>query len=726
MDTLKKKPSLQRQVAVLLLVAVTLASTFTALSLGWLAARDLSAYAEQAIDLFHSQLKAGFYAFDVLLAEEELALDKRLQEHLPRLTNELIAQGPPAEASVERLNALCQRYGLDHLYVINADGVVINTNFPPDLGLDLKRIGPAMEAMLERLYGRGEVLSDRFNISVKTGIIRKYAYYSPPGADYIIDASLDLRAFIERTVSPALQRLIFDELLQVPAELNSSLLELDIYLANGFGAWSLVDSGEAPPEAVMAAFQDKDRQEMRLEEGNTLTIYQRVYRLRGETGQADSLITKVAYDISDHKRLQRRTLMVAALSALLVTLLAFVLIRPLFSHRLIQPVSRIAAGLEALGEGRYEPLPSSGVSELDLMTSSINRIEAQIQARETALVQANERLEARVRERTEELEQLLAQESRRRRTLAFNHGKAQELNALLTDLQQLNDIDSALALLGERLPALWHDLPGAFYLVTRTQELILQRHWGTTLPPARVQTDPGWHCLSIAYTHPHQGVQRAALLCLDISSPVASSIELDRTQWVSLLEQASERISLALSRLSLQQVLSQISYEDGLTAVNNRRFLDEVLPREILLARRNQTPLSVLICDIDFFKQFNDNHGHAAGDEALKIVASRLQENIRQSDILCRYGGEEFVVILPTAGADQARERAEQVRQAVAATQVSFQGQELGRISLSIGLCSWPEQCDDPEQLLQRADAALYGAKQAGRNRVRSCAESAG
>jgi diguanylate cyclase (GGDEF)-like protein len=125
-----------------------------------------------------------------------------------------------------------------------------------------------------------------------------------------------------------------------------------------------------------------------------------------------------------------------------------------------------------------------------------------------------------------------------------------------------------------------------------------------------------------------------------------------------------------------------------------------------------------LIADIDHFKQFNDAHGHEAGDVALQAVAAALERHFRESDVACRYGGEEFAVVLPGAGSEHSRERAERVLAAIGAMPIHYQGQNLGSVTLSIGLASWPEQVDNAEDLLSEADRALYRAKQLGRRRV--------
>ncbi len=133
----------------------------------------------------------------------------------------------------------------------------------------------------------------------------------------------------------------------------------------------------------------------------------------------------------------------------------------------------------------------------------------------------------------------------------------------------------------------------------------------------------------------------------------------------------------------LLEELQKFSYEDALTGLKNRRYFDQLFEHESAVAQRNDLPLSLLIVDIDHFKRFNDTHGHEAGDNALKIVAGILQNQFRESDIVCRYGGEEFVVVMPGATSEAARDKANQLCEAVAASDSGRQGALSRQVSRS-------------------------------------------
>ena len=187
---------------------------------------------------------------------------------------------------------------------------------------------------------------------------------------------------------------------------------------------------------------------------------------------------------------------------------------------------------------------------------------------------------------------------------------------------------------------------------------------------------------------------------------------------LQLATAVAEQIALSLSNLLLRETLSQQSVRDPLTGLYNRRYLEETLDRELSRLERSNLPLSLIMIDVDNFKNFNDTFGHEAGDAVLRDLGGLLQRYVRGSDIACRYGGEEFTIILPEADIGIARERAEILRDAVRELHLVHDGKSLGAITLSLGVASFPEHGHRRENLLHAADAALYEAKKGGRNCV--------
>ncbi len=184
------------------------------------------------------------------------------------------------------------------------------------------------------------------------------------------------------------------------------------------------------------------------------------------------------------------------------------------------------------------------------------------------------------------------------------------------------------------------------------------------------------------------------------------------------LQQMVELASIRIAGLNLSTILEHQSIRDSLTNLFNRRFMEIALDRELRRARRHQKPLAVLMLDIDHFKQLNDTYGHEAGDAVLREVAVVMRQAVRSEDTICRYGGEEFVAILPELAADDALARAESIRQMVSELRLFHRGEALRKITISIGIAAYPQNGESLDQLLSLADRALYEAKHQGRNRV--------
>lgn len=190
------------------------------------------------------------------------------------------------------------------------------------------------------------------------------------------------------------------------------------------------------------------------------------------------------------------------------------------------------------------------------------------------------------------------------------------------------------------------------------------------------------------------------------------------------LEHLSAVIAICFDMALLHDKLRNIGLKDVLTGINNRRYFDERLPEEISRSQRYQRPLSCLFIDVDHFKQFNDNYGHASGDKVLKQVAHVVEQALRTTDVLGRYGGEEFAVLLIETDTANAREVAERIRQSIQNHRIELDGHPI-QITVSIGVSGSQRSYDTNqsvraigESLVAAADNALYQAKRTGRNRV--------
>jgi diguanylate cyclase (GGDEF)-like protein/PAS domain S-box-containing protein len=180
----------------------------------------------------------------------------------------------------------------------------------------------------------------------------------------------------------------------------------------------------------------------------------------------------------------------------------------------------------------------------------------------------------------------------------------------------------------------------------------------------------------------------------------------------------TERKQAQDALLKSQALLRELSVRDHLTGLFNRRYMEETLERELLRASRTGLSMDILMMDVDDFKQLNDNFGHAAGDAVLRELGALLIGHFRGEDIACRYGGDEFVIVLLDASLEKTRERAERLCELIHHLNVQFEGQVFKEITLSVGIAAFPEHGSTSAEILKAADTALYLAKRDGRDRV--------
>ena len=198
------------------------------------------------------------------------------------------------------------------------------------------------------------------------------------------------------------------------------------------------------------------------------------------------------------------------------------------------------------------------------------------------------------------------------------------------------------------------------------------------------------------------------------SSENAGSME----SGLNLAATVAEEVALALANLNLRETLQEQSIRDPLTGLHNRRYLEDSLIRELARAKRKTQPLSIILLDIDHFKRINDTFGHGAGDMVLRRLGLVLQAYVRESDIACRVGGEEFSLLLPEGPLQIATQRAEDIRKAVNELTLKHEDQDLGTVTVSLGVATFPDHGTTADALIRAADQVLYDAKHKGRNRV--------
>ena len=354
-----------------------------------------------------------------------------------------------------------------------------------------------------------------------------------------------------------------------------------------------------------------------------------------------------------------------------------------------------------------------------------------------ALYELTLTLEKKVDDRTAKAEALAEREASRSQLMALESKKSQKLADVISELQDCGTFEQAFSPLLRALPELYLPMSGSFYRVGAEGQYRRLVTWGgsaervfpqfldaelpglaESLLPLKADQLPQHLCFFLRVETARATAKPEGVILLTTPELPLSVKDDGVARLVNWVYQSVEKLSVTLSALALRDELQRFSYEDGLTGLKNRRHFDELFLHERAVAHRTDAPLSLLMFDIDHFKQFNDIFGHEAGDEALRMVGRVLGRYFRGSDTVCRYGGEEFAVLMPGASLGEARERAERLRAGLGTEPVVVDGRNLGCLTISAGVACWPESVAAFDGLLRAADQALYSAKKAGRNQV--------
>jgi diguanylate cyclase (GGDEF)-like protein/PAS domain S-box-containing protein len=349
--------------------------------------------------------------------------------------------------------------------------------------------------------------------------------------------------------------------------------------------------------------------------------------------------------------------------------------------------------------------------------------------------------EEAVQTSNEKLQNLVAQVEEQNRIMMLTNEMADLMQVCQTS-------EEAYVAIEQFMPQFFPEEAGSLYMLNNSRNLFeVTASWGEHRPavPAFAPED----CWSVRRGRLHKvDDPKEALLCHHVSQlscggylcvPLIAQGETLGVlflQWACDLEGqkislamskeqlalvVAEDLALALANLRLRETLRSQAIRDPLTGLFNRRYMEETLERELKRAQRTGTSIAVIMMDLDRFKLYNDTFGHSAGDEILSALGNLVRGEVRGEDIACRYGGEEFLLIIPGACQEVAKERAELLRQAVKEMHIHHNG--LKSISLSLGVAVYPTHGETGLELIRAADMALYQAKNAGRDRVMMAAD---
>jgi len=319
------------------------------------------------------------------------------------------------------------------------------------------------------------------------------------------------------------------------------------------------------------------------------------------------------------------------------------------------------------------------------------------------------------------------------------------LGQMVQLLQSCQSVEDTSSVITSTMQQLFPDNSGALFIFRNSRNLLeLVGEWNN--PPLQAPTFAPDDCWALRLGHEHLSTNAAAAVtCKHVKettstymcTPMIAQGEVmgslcltrgdksrspDSEAWLDekklIVRNVTEQIGLALWNIKLRKSLWNLSIRDPLTGLFNRRFMEEALEREFHRSKRQNISIGIIMLDLDHFKILNDTFGHEAGDTVLREMGQLLQKNIRGSDIACRYGGEEFLLIMPEASLQVTLDLAERVKEQVRKLNIVHANNPLCTITMSAGVAAYPDHGSTGEAVLHAADNALYKAKNSGRDRI--------
>jgi len=372
---------MKKRLMIFLLMIITLTAISITLFIGGYSAGVIGNFLERDRNDVISQVRNRFKLFDNLMFAFENGMKDLAVEAIKSIDRAVPGVEYSKKASPGYLRELAGKYGVSEIYFIDRSGLIYNTSFTPDMNFNLFRANSDFVGFLNSVFGRGEIVIQRISMSMNTGKVNLYAYYSPAGSDYILEISIGLTEYLdskyEKGYYDKLKPFIFGNIL---AE-NSFLRSIDIYSITGLSSWSFVNPGKSFTGPVELIGRLQNEKEILIRDGETLKVMSHVSFDTKTFGWSDkNLVLEIAYDFSMLENYRGRLVYFSLLISIIIIIIAFLIASWTFNRHFVRRVMAINTGLQAISEGDYTAaIDDSGSDEFSNICKNINSMSDRIE-----------------------------------------------------------------------------------------------------------------------------------------------------------------------------------------------------------------------------------------------------------------------------------------------------------------------------------------------------------
>ncbi len=375
-----------------MLVFVFGSTLFITLAIGSYAKAKVNSVLEEQKEQLFQQIERDFQLFDRLLLQIEKDINLSIEKSIISINDELDTKKKREEISQQELKLLAQKYGVTEIYLINDKGTIFNTSFSPDMDFNLLTAEKKFADFLKSVYGKDKIFKQRIGISNKTGIINTYAYYSPPGSNYILEVSVKIQDYISEHFSEEYYNMIFKDLFFKTVKLNNYLKSFDIYRINDISGWSFINEGKKFDKDKSLILKVKPGNEIKIKKGGVETIYFAPKIQKAGFDFVKELYIEFVYDFTFINRFVANIIFYAVCCYILIMSLVFIISSKLFNELIVKRVLKINTGLKNIEHGDYHTkLEIDGKDELTSISKNIMNMSKKIQERELQLKKSEER-----------------------------------------------------------------------------------------------------------------------------------------------------------------------------------------------------------------------------------------------------------------------------------------------------------------------------------------------